>query len=86
MSAICGACGKEMKFNVPRIGPAGGYVHAETGKLSCGEQMDHGQLLSQAYDIRKEVSRMSAQQKAQLEAQAHGQPEDVKPHSANAQG
>lgn len=32
---ICCDCGKEMRFNVPRLGPGGGYVHAHTGFLVC---------------------------------------------------
>lgn len=25
-----------MRHNVPRLGPAGGWVHADTGSLNCG--------------------------------------------------
>jgi len=32
---ICDTCGKRMRYNVPRLGPSGGYVHADTGSLSC---------------------------------------------------
>lgn len=32
----CGSCGKPMRFNVPRLGPDGGYVHDDTGSLDCG--------------------------------------------------
>lgn len=31
----CGFCGKRMRFNVPRMGSAGGFVHADTDSLSC---------------------------------------------------
>ncbi len=31
----CQQCGGEMVYNVPRLGPDGGYVHKETGKLLC---------------------------------------------------
>ena len=31
----CGKCGKEMIYNVPRLGSAGGYIHKETNKLEC---------------------------------------------------
>lgn len=31
----CGWCGKLMRYNVPRIGANGGFVHAETGKFEC---------------------------------------------------
>lgn len=34
----CSKCGKEMVFNVPRMGPAGGYVHAGTGLLLCADE------------------------------------------------
>ena len=42
MSAVpqvpfCGDCGKPIRHNVPRLGEAGGWVHAETGSLSCAE-------------------------------------------------
>ncbi len=30
----CGTCGGEMRYNVPRLGPDGGFVHA-TGSLDC---------------------------------------------------
>lgn len=33
----CGLCGAELAYNVPRLGPGGGYVHKSTGKLDCGE-------------------------------------------------
>lgn len=33
----CGDCGEEMVYNVPRIGPDGGFVHEATGKLLCGD-------------------------------------------------
>lgn len=32
----CLGCGKEMRHNVPRLGAAGGYVHADTGSPLCG--------------------------------------------------
>lgn len=31
----CSSCGKPMRYNVPRLGPDGGFVHAATGSLSC---------------------------------------------------
>jgi hypothetical protein len=34
---VCTRCGKPMRYNVPRLGPAGGYVHADTGLLLCVE-------------------------------------------------
>ena len=33
--SFCCQCGKEMRFNVPRLGKDGGFVHSETGKLLC---------------------------------------------------
>ena len=33
----CGYCGEAMTYNVPRLGPNGGYVHFKTGNLSCGK-------------------------------------------------
>lgn len=33
----CGKCNKPMRFNVPRLGPDGGFVHADTGSLLCDE-------------------------------------------------
>lgn len=35
----CAGCGREMIFNVPRMGPAGGYVHADSGKLLCAMEI-----------------------------------------------
>lgn len=32
----CSACGMAMRYNVPRLGPDGGFVHCATGKLACG--------------------------------------------------
>jgi len=32
---LCAQCGGEMVFNVPRLGPSGGYVHATTGSPLC---------------------------------------------------
>ena len=31
----CGRCGAEMRYNVPRLGPDGGFVHAANGGLDC---------------------------------------------------
>ena len=31
----CGKCGAEMTYNVPRLGPNGGFVHKATGRLEC---------------------------------------------------
>lgn len=36
ITPYCADCGKDMKHNVPRLGPDGGWVHADTGQLSCG--------------------------------------------------
>lgn len=33
--ATCGACGKPMRFNVPRLGANGGFVHSHSNKLEC---------------------------------------------------
>jgi hypothetical protein len=33
----CGDCGEEVTYNVPRLGPDGGFVHMKTGKLLCEE-------------------------------------------------
>jgi hypothetical protein len=32
----CADCGGEMVYNVPRMGPDGGYVHKNTGRYDCG--------------------------------------------------
>ncbi len=34
----CALCGQEMCFNVPRLGPNGGYIHKETGAWGCATQ------------------------------------------------
>lgn len=31
----CANCGEEMVFNVPRLGPGGGYIHKSTGNFQC---------------------------------------------------
>jgi hypothetical protein len=31
----CGDCGEEMVWNVPRLGPTGGFVHKATGRYEC---------------------------------------------------
>ncbi len=31
----CSECGEEMVYNVPRLGANGGFIHKETGGLSC---------------------------------------------------
>lgn len=36
--ATCGKCGKAMRYNVPRLGPAGGFVHADTGSPMCAKE------------------------------------------------
>lgn len=33
--ATCGVCGKPARHNVPRLGPAGGWVHAHDGSHLC---------------------------------------------------
>lgn len=38
----CGHCGAEMRYNVPRLGPNGGYVHKATGRFDCGVISDEG--------------------------------------------
>jgi hypothetical protein len=40
--ATCAKCGREMRYNVPRLGPDGGYVHNDTGKYDCGESGKRG--------------------------------------------
>lgn len=39
----CGKCGEEMVYNVPRLGPDGGYVHKATGKLQCEQPNDQAE-------------------------------------------
>jgi hypothetical protein len=34
----CCDCGKEMIFNVPRLGANGGFVHKETGEFMCQKE------------------------------------------------
>ncbi len=34
----CALCGGEMLYNVPRMGPGGGFVHKETASLYCPEE------------------------------------------------
>lgn len=34
-NATCGKCGQPMRFNVPRLGAFGGFVHRDSGELLC---------------------------------------------------
>ncbi len=43
----CGTCGGEMRYNVPRLGPDGGFVHA-TGSIECAPPEPRG--AGTAYD------------------------------------
>lgn len=36
----CKRCGKAMRFNVPRLGPDGGFIHADSGKFLCADLED----------------------------------------------
>lgn len=36
----CAFCGEEMRYNVPRLGHNGGYVHAASGSPLCRAQID----------------------------------------------
>ena len=31
----CGLCGKEIVYNVVRLGPDGGFIHKDTGTFAC---------------------------------------------------
>ena len=31
----CAKCGGEMTYNVPRIGPAGGFIHKASQNVDC---------------------------------------------------
>src|ERR1700674_2190513 len=31
----CASCGKEMSWNVPRLGPDGGFIHKDSGGFMC---------------------------------------------------
>lgn len=37
----CQECGREMIFNVPRMGSAGGFVHADTHQIQCWPRLDN---------------------------------------------
>ena len=34
-STYCMSCGGKMRHNVPRLGPAGGFVHVSNGDFLC---------------------------------------------------
>lgn len=36
--AVCDLCGDRLRFNVPRMGFCGGFVHADTGSFHCHRQ------------------------------------------------
>lgn len=44
----CSKCGKEMVYNVPRMGPDGGFVHKEAGLLQCGCKIPENLFLDQS--------------------------------------
>ena len=37
-STTCADCGEPMQYNVPRLGPAGGFVHCRTGNILCEQK------------------------------------------------
>ncbi len=43
----CSRCGEEMIYNIPRMGPNGGFVHKGTVKLMC----DDSEVVSRIYGI-----------------------------------
>lgn len=44
--ATCGLCGQEMGYNVPRLGPDGGFIHKHNSSFSCYEA---GQSVAYTY-------------------------------------
>ena len=36
----CADCGRAMRFNVPRLGEGGGFVHSDTGLLGCDDTVE----------------------------------------------
>lgn len=36
--SFCARCGQPMRHNVPRLGPDGGHVHADSGLLTCKDE------------------------------------------------
>ncbi len=48
----CSRCKAPMRHNVPRLGSAGGFVHAETGKFECAD----GQMSNVVYQEGCETS------------------------------
>lgn len=46
----CAKCGGEMIYNVPRLGASGGFIHKETGYISCGNTYVNKHIL---IDFRK---------------------------------
>jgi hypothetical protein len=42
----CALCGEELVYNVPRLGPKGGYVHKNTRSLTCSKIDNNETLLS----------------------------------------
>lgn len=42
----CTQCGEEVVYNVPRMGPDGGFVHAKTGRMQCGPLDDQSVVIA----------------------------------------
>ena len=40
----CDTCGEEMKYNVPRLGPNGGFIHSKTNDILCSPNITTGKL------------------------------------------
>lgn len=48
----CARCGEEMVYNVPRLGPVGGFVHKSDGQYLCGGRK--ADLIPMVYDKDKQ--------------------------------
>lgn len=42
----CLDCGHAMRYNVPRLGPNGGFIHADTNQLQCGPRKEPEQNIA----------------------------------------
>lgn len=47
----CAKCGKEMIYNVPRLGAAGGFIHKDTRDFECKIKLNSGDLIQEMLAI-----------------------------------
>ena len=49
----CTGCGKEMRLNVPRLGPDAGFVHKDTGNVWCENAWENREKEEDGKEVKK---------------------------------